>query len=58
MFRGNGTIIGASVHVVIVEIVRKAGYQITFWRLFKFGFPVMVSSVALSALYLWLVFLG
>jgi Na+/H+ antiporter NhaD/arsenite permease-like protein len=57
MFRGNGTIIGASVDVVIVEIVRKAGYQITFWRFFKFGFPIMVSSVALSARYLWLVFL-
>ncbi len=32
-------------------------HRITFWQFFKFGFPVMVSSVALSALYLWLVFL-
>ena len=44
-------------NVVIVEIARKADYRITFWQFFKFGFPVMVSSVALSALYLWLVFL-
>ena len=44
-------------NVVIVDIDRKAGYRIIFWRFFKFGFPVMVSSIALSARYLWLVFL-
>jgi Na+/H+ antiporter NhaD/arsenite permease-like protein len=44
-------------NVVIVEIARKADYRITFWQFFKFGFPVMVSSVALSAAYLWLLFL-
>ena len=54
---GNGTIIGASANVVIVDIARKAGYRITFWQFFRFGFPVMIGSVALSAIYLWLVFL-
>lgn len=54
---GNGTIIGASANVVIVDIARKSGYRITFWQFFKFGFPVMIASVTLSALYLWLVFL-
>jgi Na+/H+ antiporter NhaD/arsenite permease-like protein len=54
---GNGTLIGASANVVIVDIARKAGYRITFWQFFKFGFPVMVGSVALSALYVWLLFL-
>ncbi|MDF0650987.1 MAG: hypothetical protein CV081_10315 [Nitrospira sp. LK265] len=54
---GNGTIIGASANVVIVDIARRAGYRITFWQFLKFGFPVMVGSVALSALYLWLLFL-
>ncbi|MDC8447799.1 MAG: ArsB/NhaD family transporter [Nitrospira sp.] len=54
---GNGTIIGASANVVIVDIARKSGYRITFWQFFKFGFPVMIGSVALSAVYLWLVFL-
>ncbi len=54
---GNGTIIGASANVVIVDIARKAGYRMTFWQFFKFGFPVMAGSVALSAVYLWLVFL-
>ncbi|WHZ28891.1 MAG: putative anion permease [Nitrospira sp.] len=54
---GNGTIIGASANVVIVDIARKSGYRITFWQFFKFGFPVMIGSVILSAIYLWLVFL-
>ncbi|OQW35900.1 MAG: hypothetical protein A4E19_15695 [Nitrospira sp. SG-bin1] len=54
---GNGTIIGASANVVIVDIARKAGYRITFWQFFKYGLPVMIGSVALSAIYLWLVFL-
>lgn len=54
---GNGTIIGASANVVIVDIARKSGYRVTFGQFFKFGFPVMIGSVAISALYLWLVFL-
>jgi Na+/H+ antiporter NhaD/arsenite permease-like protein len=54
---GNGTIIGASANVVIVDIARKAGYPISFWQFFKFGFPVMLGSVLMSAVYLWLLFL-
>jgi Na+/H+ antiporter NhaD/arsenite permease-like protein len=54
---GNGTIIGASANVVIVDLARKAGYRITFWQFFKYGCPVMMGSVALSAVYLWFVFL-
>jgi Na+/H+ antiporter NhaD/arsenite permease-like protein len=44
-------------NVVIVDIAKKAGYRIARWQCFKLGFPVMSSSVALSAFYLWLVFL-
>jgi Na+/H+ antiporter NhaD/arsenite permease-like protein len=54
---GNGTIIGASANVVIVDIARKAGYPVSFWQFFKFGFPVMIGSVLMSALYLWFLFL-
>ena len=54
---GNGTIIGASANVVIVDIARKAGYPISFWQFFKFGFPVMLGSVLMSAVYLWFLFL-
>jgi Na+/H+ antiporter NhaD/arsenite permease-like protein len=54
---GNGTLIGASANVIIVDLARKAGYRITFWQFFKFGFPVMVGSLMLSTIYLWIVFL-
>jgi Na+/H+ antiporter NhaD/arsenite permease-like protein len=54
---GNGTIVGASANVVIVDIARKAGYPVSFWQFFKFGFPVMMGSVLMSALYLWFLFL-
>ena len=54
---GNGTIIGASANVVIVDMARKAGYPISFWQFFKLGFPVMIGSVLMSAIYLWVLFL-
>jgi Na+/H+ antiporter NhaD/arsenite permease-like protein len=53
---GNGTIIGASANVVIVDLARKAGYHISFWRFTAFGFPIMVGSILLSSAYLWLLF--
>jgi Na+/H+ antiporter NhaD/arsenite permease-like protein len=53
---GNGTIIGASANVVIVDIARRAGYPISYWQFFKMGFPVMIGSLVLSTLYLWLMF--
>ncbi len=54
---GNGTIIGASANVVIVDIARKAGYPISFWQFFKLGFPMMLGSVLMSAVYLWFLYL-
>jgi Na+/H+ antiporter NhaD/arsenite permease-like protein len=44
-------------NVVFVNIARKAGCWIACWQCFKFGFPVMRSSIVLSALYFLLVFL-
>ncbi len=54
---GNGTIIGASANVVIVDIARKAGYHISFWQFLKFGFPVTIGSIFMSSVYLWFLFL-
>jgi Na+/H+ antiporter NhaD/arsenite permease-like protein len=51
---GNGTMIGASANVVISQIGRRNGYDMTFWRFTKLGFPVMILSIILSTLYLWL----
>ena len=53
---GNGTMIGASANVVIVDLARRAGYHITFWRFFAAGFPVMIGSLVISSVYLWLRF--
>ena len=57
LFRGNGTVIGASANVVIVDIARKAGHPITFWDFFRVGFPIMLGTILLSSLYLWILFL-
>jgi Na+/H+ antiporter NhaD/arsenite permease-like protein len=55
---GNGTLIGASANVVIVDLARKAGYPISYREFFLIGFPVMLGSLLLSSLYLWLLFLS
>jgi len=54
---GNGTIIGASANVVVVDLARRAGHQITFWQFVAVGFPVMLGSVLISTIYLWMLFL-
>src|SRR5262245_45767763 len=54
---GNGTLIGASANVVVVDLAKRAGHHISFWHFFSVGFPVMVGSILLSTLYLWLLFL-
>ncbi len=50
---GNGTLIGATANVVVVDIARRAGYRISFARFMALGMPVMLGSVLLSHLYLW-----
>jgi Na+/H+ antiporter NhaD/arsenite permease-like protein len=54
---GNGTLIGASANVVIADIAGRHGIRISFWQFLKIGFPTMLGSIALSSLYLWIVFL-
>ena len=54
---GNGTLIGASANVVIADLAGRAGYHISFWQFFKFGFPIMLGSIGLSSLYLWILLL-
>lgn len=53
---GNGTLIGATANVVIVDLARRAGYRISFWQFMSFGLPVMIGSMILSTVYLWLRF--
>ncbi len=51
---GNGTAIGASANVIVVGMSEKMGRKITFGRFMLYGMPVMILTVAISALYVWL----
>ncbi len=54
---GNGTIIGASANVIAVGIAEEHGCKITFGHFFKKAFPMMLLTIAISAIYLLLFFL-
>ena len=50
---GNGTLIGASANVVVCQIARKNRYPVTFWQFTRYGFPLMILSVAICSVYLY-----
>ncbi|WP_165055191.1 MULTISPECIES: SLC13 family permease [unclassified Adlercreutzia] len=49
---GNGSLIGASANVVLSDISKKNGYEITFVQFLKVGFPLMLVTVVIAAVYL------
>ena len=49
---GNGTRIGASANVVLSDISKKHGYEITFAKFFKTGFPIMLLTILIAGVYL------
>ena len=49
---GTGTLIGASANVVLSDISKKNGHEITFVQFLKTGFPIMLLTVAIAGLYL------
>ena len=51
---GNGTLIGASANVVLANIGEKHGYDISFKKYLRLGFPVMILTIAISTVYLLL----
>lgn len=53
---GNGTLVGASANVVLSGIANKEGYNITFMSFTKVAFPLMLVTVALSTIYLLILF--
>jgi Na+/H+ antiporter NhaD/arsenite permease-like protein len=56
---GNATLIGASANVTTVGIMEKQGERMTFVDFLRFGVPVTVITIAISAVYLTLyVFAG
>jgi Na+/H+ antiporter NhaD/arsenite permease-like protein len=56
-FGGNGTLIGASANVIVVDLARRSGVTITFARFFLYGFPVMILTMIISTVYFWVLFL-
>jgi Na+/H+ antiporter NhaD/arsenite permease-like protein len=49
---GNGTLIGASSNIVVADIAKRNGYNLTFVSYLKYGVPMTVLSIAISHLYL------
>ena len=49
---GNGTLIGASANVVLSDISKKHGHEITFAKFFKTGFPIMLLTILIAVVYL------
>jgi len=51
---GNATSIGASANVVALGVAERAGSKIRFGEFLRYGVPVTLVTVAISAVYLWL----
>ena len=49
---GNGTLIGASANVVLSDISKKNGHEITFAYFTKTCFPIMLLTILISGIYL------
>jgi len=54
---GNGTLVGASANVVVAGISRRAGHPIGFIQYLKYGAPLMVQTLIISAVYVWFMYL-
>jgi len=49
---GNGTLVGASANLIVAGIAEKNGIKIRYVQFLKVGFPIMLLSVVISAVYL------
>ena len=50
---GNGTLIGASANIVCAGIAARHGKPLTFVTFMRYGIPIMLCQLAVSALYVW-----
>jgi Na+/H+ antiporter NhaD/arsenite permease-like protein len=48
---GNATLIGASANIVSAGICASEGERVNFMRFMRYGLPITVAQLALSALY-------
>ncbi len=54
---GNGTLVGASANLVVAGFAERAGHPIRFLPFMLMAFPLMLMSIAVSAVYLYLRYL-
>jgi len=54
---GNGTLVGASANIVGAGIAEQHGRKISFKRFLRYGFPVMIIQLVVSAVYVTFAFL-
>ena len=43
---GNFTVLGSVANLIVVEIARREGVQISFWRYCKAGIPITLLTLA------------
>ena len=51
---GNATIVGASANVIVVNLARARGHDISFFHFFRYGAVISFLTLLLSTAYLWL----
>ncbi|WP_371366734.1 putative transporter [Sporomusa rhizae] len=54
---GNGTLVGASANVIVAGLAAQEGYQISFIKFLKVGFPLMLLSILIASVYVYLRYL-
>jgi Na+/H+ antiporter NhaD/arsenite permease-like protein len=53
---GNSTLIGAAANVVSAGICANNGRPVTFMKFLRYGLPITVVQLAVSAVYVWLMY--
>lgn len=53
---GNGSLIGASANVMVASFAQRAGQRISFMKFLIVGFPLMLMTIAIAAVYVHVVF--
>lgn len=54
---GNGTIVGASANLIVAAMAAERGYNISFMKYLKIGFPMMILTIIISTIYIYLRYL-
>lgn len=53
---GNGSLIAASANVMVASFSERAGHRISFMAFLKLSFPFMIGTIAVTHVYVWLMY--